>query len=112
MLWWWAMACVQVVTVQSEWRAYVQDLPNCRTNDDCVVITPGCPIGCAVAVPAVSVDDAEEFAAELVDRYQNVFRPCVYECGPVPPATCNLGTPYGKTITDPVGGPPRCVLDE
>ncbi|MEM6930229.1 MAG: hypothetical protein AAF602_25035 [Myxococcota bacterium] len=87
------ISCTTLVEVQSDWEGYLQRLPACDVDEDCVVIEPGCPLGCYTSVPASNRVEAETFAEELVDRYDTVLRPCVYECSEPPPiAICQMGS--------------------
>lgn len=98
MLWWW-LACTTLVDIQTEWKTFLVELPPCKVDADCAIIEPGCPLGCYTGVLAGRVADAEAVAAELVERYDNGIRPCVYECQPAPPLViCDSDL--------------RCVLDD
>lgn len=85
----WMLACASLGEVQGEWQAYLGGLPGCETDDDCVVVAPSCPLECYSGVPVDFEDEADERAAELVDRYRTVLRPCTDECSPRPAAACN-----------------------
>lgn len=83
--------CVSEEKVEEDWAAYVEEHNACDTADDCAAISPGCPLGCYVAVSAEDVTAAEEEAARLIDRYERSGRACDYSCLETPPLVCEAG---------------------
>jgi len=72
--------------IDAEYEQEVARSNACTTVRDCVVIEPGCPLGCW---SAVSKDDAarvKRVARELIDEYSG--NPCVYDCNIPEPLQC------------------------
>jgi len=66
--------------VQAEFNAFVADHDDCQAATDCALITPGCPLGCTVALRADAVDEAEALAKDLIDDYERGGTSCAYGC--------------------------------
>ena len=77
--------------VQRAWDEYVSDNNACEVDEDCGVVYPGCPLGCATAVRADVLDDARDRAEELIRRYERFGRSCIYDCLGDLGATCDGG---------------------
>ena len=62
----------------------------CKQSSDCVVLTPGCPFGCYVAVARTDAAEVERLAHELASRIGSDCR-CMYKCSAAPRASCAGG---------------------
>lgn len=85
--------------VQADFDAFIAEHDRCELNSECVQISPGCPLGCAVAVRADSAGAAQALAAELIDDYQSLGRSCQYDCVPVEGVSCSQGRCAICTLT-------------
>jgi hypothetical protein len=77
--------------VQAEFDAFVTDHATCEADTDCAVFSPGCPLGCWVAVRSDALDEAEALADDLIDDYVRGGTACAYECVAGGAATCLAG---------------------
>ncbi len=76
---------------EERWDESVDANNSCETADDCVVVYPGCPLGCFTAVSADAEQQATAEAQSIVDAYERGGRSCEYDClGSLPP-TCDAG---------------------
>jgi hypothetical protein len=66
--------------VGARWNAFVEARSGCTNVSDCVLVYPGCPLGCASAVSAEHEAEAKAYAEELVSAYQAGGSGCVYDC--------------------------------
>lgn len=61
----------------------------CSADTDCVTFSPGCPLGCSVAVNRKHEEEVRREASDLVDDYERWGRSCAYECiGDLEPPRC------------------------
>jgi hypothetical protein len=61
----------------------------CSADTDCVTFSPGCPLGCAVAINRQHEIEVRRSATDLVDDYERWGRGCAYECiGDLEPPRC------------------------
>ena len=82
-------ACApSVEEVRREFRAEVERSNTCRVDSDCVVMNPGCPLGCHAAVPVSQRARLEEKARELIEDYDAGGPSCQYECAEAPSVAC------------------------
>lgn len=81
-------SCVSEETVERRWTAYVEEHNSCETPDDCVIIYPGCPLGCWEAVAAEYETEAQEKAEKLIKQYERGGRACAYGCVSPGPLVC------------------------
>ena len=63
----------------------------CMVASDCVLVSPGCPLGCTVAVRADRKNDVEAKARDLINQYERWGARCDYECIGAGPITCTAG---------------------
>ena len=81
-------ACVTEEAGQERWEAWVEDHDSCDVVEDCVVIFPGCPLGCFEAVAA----EHEEAAVQRAERIiASIPGTCVYDCIGAGEPTCENG---------------------
>lgn len=84
-------ACASEEKLQEEWDGFVADHATCEAPEDCVLVYPGCPLGCADAIQSEATQEATELAAKLVSRYERGGRACAYDCLAFT-ADCQAGT--------------------
>jgi hypothetical protein len=77
--------------VQEEFNTFVDGANQCTAASDCVLVSPGCPLGCAVAVRADRKADVEARARDLISQYERGGARCDYECVGVGPLACTAG---------------------
>ena len=76
-----SVACVaSEEEVQREFDQLVAASNSCERDTDCAVVSPGCPLGCQVAINAEHKQVVERRARELIDDYERGGRACDYEC--------------------------------
>ncbi|MCB9675342.1 MAG: hypothetical protein H6737_09515 [Alphaproteobacteria bacterium] len=71
------------------WDTWVDTHADCEQTSDCVVIFPGCPLGCATTVAAEHEEASLEEARRIVAAYERVGRTCEYDCIAPPDPTCS-----------------------
>lgn len=84
-------ACASEEKLQAEWDGFVAEHATCEVPEDCVLVYPGCPLGCADAIQSDAAQEATELAAKLVSRYERGGRACDYKCLAFT-ADCQAGT--------------------
>lgn len=77
--------------VQQEFADVVASANACSEAAECVMVSPGCPLGCFVAVNASHEDEVEAKAQDLIDSYQAGGRSCAYDCVAPGPLVCAEG---------------------
>ena len=85
------VACATEEGIQARWDSFVEDHRACETAEDCVLVYPGCPLGCYEAVAAEHAEEAEVYADRLIGRYEAFGRSCAYDCVEPPDPTCDAG---------------------
>jgi hypothetical protein len=83
-----ALSCLSEERAGDKWDAWVAEHSSCAEDADCALVYPACPLGCASAVNASYVDEAEQKADQLIRRYERGGRSCEYECFGVSGAVC------------------------
>lgn len=78
--------------VRSEFRRFVATNGACATSAECTLVSPGCPLGCWVAVRADRVDATAAKARALISEYEQGGRACAYGCVAGRTAACVAGT--------------------
>jgi hypothetical protein len=76
--------------VMAEFDEFLATRVACDAVDDCVLVFPGCPLGCAVGVNRGAAGEVEQKAEELIADYESGGRSCDYECLQLEPA-CEAG---------------------
>lgn len=66
--------------IQSEWDDTVAGANTCQTAADCALVSPGCPLGCFVAVNSAKKAEVAAKAQELISEYESGGRACDYSC--------------------------------
>ena len=64
----------------AEFDSFVSDHADCERDEDCVMFSPGCPLGCYAAVHVDALQEAESYADGLVADYMAPGRACFYQC--------------------------------
>jgi hypothetical protein len=78
-------------SIQEEWEEWVAEHDTCAVAEDCVLVYPGCPLGCWAAVSVDAEQEATDLAADLIDDYERGGASCDYSCVQAE-ATCDAGT--------------------
>ena len=52
----------------------------CKADSECVSFSPGCPLGCAVAINREHETVVRREANALIEDYERWGRACAYEC--------------------------------
>ena len=73
---------------REEFDMAVRQANACRTVDDCVLVMPGCPLGCWAAVSSGAEAQIEETAAELIAEHNSDGTGCAYRCPASPAIQC------------------------
>jgi hypothetical protein len=66
--------------IKEEFDQAVEDANDCETNDDCVLVRPGCPLGCGSAVNVEHEDEIRNLARQLIAEYELGGQSCDYGC--------------------------------
>ena len=66
--------------IQVLFEARVAESQSCVTDDECTYISPGCPLGCWVAVNTSEADALSAYAESLLSDYQSGGVSCAYGC--------------------------------
>ena len=74
-----ASAC-SIEQIDREWDGWVDDHSQCEVTEDCVLVYPGCPLGCSSGVNAEYEDEANRLAEDLINRWSMGTRDCAYDC--------------------------------
>lgn len=77
--------------VQQEFTEFVAESNACQKASECVLVGPGCPLGCFVAVNSEKKAEVEAKARELVEDYESVGQSCAYDCAAPGPIECVAG---------------------
>lgn len=83
--------CLSEDGASERWDEWLSKHDHCNADGDCALVYPGCPLGCAAAVNASDVKEAEATAERLINRYERPGRTCVYECMAVSGVECADG---------------------
>src|SRR5215207_2047089 len=74
--------------IEAEWDETVAGANACQSAADCVLVSPGCPLGCFAAVNSSKKAEVEAKAADLVDEYESGGMACAYSCIAPGPLEC------------------------
>lgn len=77
--------------VKRRFDAYVAGANACKQVSECAVVSPGCPLGCTVAVRADRAADVERTARSLIEDYERWGARCDYDCVAPRALACNEG---------------------
>jgi len=67
-------------SVRNEFTAYVSGANQCVRGSDCTIVSPGCPLGCQVAVRVDQEAAVMAKARSLIQEYQSGGMACSYSC--------------------------------
>jgi hypothetical protein len=84
------VGCSEEVVTQ-DWETFVAENNACEVAEDCVVVFPGCPLGCFDAVNKEAEEAANQKAEELIGLYEAGGRACAYGCLAHDAPTCEAG---------------------
>ncbi|WP_437622981.1 hypothetical protein [Sorangium sp. So ce1151] len=76
---------------QEEFDAIVAESNACNDVSECVYASPGCPLGCWVAVNSAKKAYVEEKARALIEDVERGGQHCEYECAVQGPLECVEG---------------------
>ncbi|WP_437307122.1 hypothetical protein [Sorangium sp. So ce388] len=77
--------------IREEFDVIVADSNACNDVSECVYASPGCPLGCWVAVNSAKKAYVEEQARALIEDFESGGRSCQYECAVQGPIECTEG---------------------
>jgi|GEM_PF-1543996 hypothetical protein len=66
--------------IRKEFEEFVTRHNACERDEDCTLITPGCPLGCWTPLRKDAADEGARLADELIDDYESAGRACEYDC--------------------------------
>jgi hypothetical protein len=92
--------------VRAEFEAFVEDNNSCAADDECVIVTADCPVGCYVVVNETRAEATEAKARELVEEYESGGRDCDYGCAAPGTPRCD----DGRCTEQPASGGGPCTL--
>ena len=70
----------------------------CTTDNECMVLYPGCPLGCGAAIHTIHEQAVRDAADELMTRYNQQNQPsCAYICMPIYPI-CHEGECEARSL--------------
>lgn len=75
--------------IQSIFEQEVALASTCSADSECVVINPGCPLGCGTAINVNEKENIEAYASELIIQYESGGENCAYGCV-AQYAVCNM----------------------
>lgn len=71
--------------IKAEFDVAVEVSRECETDEQCVLVYAGCPLGCSAAVNADSEEYITNLAARLISEYERNGSRCEYSCLAVRP---------------------------
>jgi hypothetical protein len=77
--------------IKERFNDHVNGANQCTAAAECAVATPGCPLGCWVAVRADRKADVEAKARDLIADYERRGQKCAYGCTQPGELTCVQG---------------------
>lgn len=83
--------------IRADFDEHVARSSTCSVDADCAVISPGCPLGCFVAVRADAADACEAYARDRITAFERAGTSCDYDC--VAPGTPRCEA--GACVVDP-----------
>lgn len=66
--------------VNADFDDALASTPDCTTDEECVVIYPGCPLACFTAVHRDEEQAMKDVAADLIEAYEAGGQACAYDC--------------------------------
>jgi len=77
--------------IQAEFDRLVARSNACQSADECVIVSPGCPLGCFVAVNRDHQSKVAQEANELIADYERGGTSCAYDCATLDEVSCTEG---------------------
>ena len=77
--------------IKERFADHVNAANHCAVASDCAIASPGCPLGCFVAVRADRKVDVEAKARALIRDYERTGRSCQFDCPAPGPLVCTAG---------------------
>ena len=62
--------------IKQEFGEFVSKHVACTRDTECALISPGCPLGCSVAIQAGAASEGERLGRELIDDYERGGTAC------------------------------------
>jgi hypothetical protein len=84
--------------VRREFADFVSTRNSCQASEDCVLVMPGCPLGCNVAVNRRHEAAVREKARELVEDWNGGSRSCEGSCPGPAVAVCSTSGRCGVLL--------------
>jgi len=66
--------------IRSDFQEKLAECVSCEKAEECVIIYPGCPLGCHVAVNIEFSEELNEYAKSLIADYERGGASCNYGC--------------------------------
>lgn len=85
------------IDIQNNFTQEVDRSNSCATDNDCVLVYPGCPLGCGVAVNVGAEEKVRNLAAEIIDSHNKNNPACAYSCMALY-TVCYIDTCQTKTL--------------
>lgn len=93
-----ASGCMRADEANAAFADRVEESNSCARDDECTLISAGCPLGCWAVVNVEHAAECEQYAADLIAAYERSGASCAYGC-------IGAGTPYcddeGRCRADP-----------
>lgn len=69
-----------VQEAKEEFQIEIELSNDCTDTSECIIVYPGCPLGCGAAVNVNYEDSVEEKAQEIIDSISSGGVSCDYSC--------------------------------
>ncbi len=66
--------------IKDSFEKEVETSNSCETDEECVLINPGCPLGCNVSVNIEHQERIKNLAEDLIKDYESSGTSCSYGC--------------------------------
>src|SRR5689334_5156580 len=86
--------------IKREFGDFVSKHAACTSDADCALISPGCPLGCFVAVQKSAASEGERLGRELIEDYESGGSSCEYDCVVVCGVACQANACAVVSMTD------------
>lgn len=83
--------------IKQDFEEVVAESNACTEAAECVTVSPGCPLGCFVAVHRDHEAAVKAKAVELLQSYESGGVSCDYSCLPPGPLSCKAGRCAAET---------------
>jgi len=72
-------------SINVEFENFVKERNACASDAECVLVSPGCPLGCGTGVRPEHAEEVSAKAAALIARAQEGGPSCTYKCAALQP---------------------------